>query len=33
MTVKELKSFCDNLVEEGYGDYSVIISNDEEGNG
>lgn len=33
MTVKELKAFCDNLVAEGYGDYSVIISDDEEGNG
>ena len=33
MTVNELKKLCDNLVEEGYGDFSVIISDDEDGNG
>ena len=33
MTVKDLKMHCDNIIAEGYGDYSVIISDDEEGNG
>lgn len=33
MTVKELRDLCDEQINAGRGDYSVIISDDNEGNG
>lgn len=33
MTVRELKKCCEDVIESGFGDYKIAISNDEEGNG
>lgn len=32
-TLKKLKKAVDKLIEEGYGDYNLILSDDNEGNG
>ena len=33
MTVRELYDECKKIMAEGYGDYNVVLSNDDEGNG
>lgn len=33
MTVMELKKCCEEVIELGFGNYKIAISNDEEGNG
>ena len=32
ITVKELKMACDYLIRKGYGDKTVLLSSDDEGN-
>lgn len=32
-TLKDLKKAVDKLIKEGYGDYNLILSDDNEGNG
>lgn len=33
ITIKELKKFCEQEITKGRGDYAIMISNDDEGNG
>lgn len=33
LTIKDLKRFCDDEIKKGRGNYSIMISDDDEGNG
>lgn len=33
MTVKQLLKFCQEEIKAGHGDYSILLSDDDEGNG
>lgn len=33
MTIRELRNLCDRATEYGFGDFNVIVPDDEEGNG
>lgn len=33
MTIKQLKRFCDEEIKKGNGDCSILLSDDDEGNG
>lgn len=33
MTVKQIHNACEELINKGYGDHAVLVSDDDEGNG
>lgn len=33
ITVRDLKKFCDDAIKDGYGNKTILISCDDEGNG
>lgn len=32
LTIKDLKALCEQEIQKGHGDYSIMLSNDDEGN-
>ena len=33
ITINQLKNFCNSEIRKGHGDYAIMISEDDEGNG